>query len=72
MNSIWKKYTVTETGKISLFSTMERMKLNNLALGERVNFSILFSRNLAISAFCLSDEYELFGKKNKSLFDPLF
>lgn len=51
---------------------MERMKLNNLALGEKINFSILFSRHLAISAFCLSDDFELFGKTNKALFDPLF
>ncbi|CAD8106362.1 unnamed protein product [Paramecium primaurelia] len=72
LNSIWKKYRVTETGRISLFSTMERMKLNNLALGEKINFSILFSRHLAISAFCLSDDFELFGKTNKALFDPLF
>lgn len=65
MNSIWKKYSISETGRTSLFSTMERMKLTNLALGEKVNFSILFSRKLAEAAFCLNDDFELHGKSHK-------
>jgi hypothetical protein len=72
MNSIWKKYRVSETGRISLFSPMERLKLNNLVLSERVNFSILFSRDLAIAAFCLNDDFELHGKSHKNYFDPIF
>jgi hypothetical protein len=27
VNTIWKKYEITENGRISIFSTMERLKL---------------------------------------------
>lgn len=51
---------------------MERLKINSIALNQRINFSILMSHNLSFSAFCLNDNYELYGKPTKELFNSLF
>ena len=32
INTLWKKYQVTENGRISLFSSLERIKLVNRAI----------------------------------------
>lgn len=51
---------------------MERMKINNLALDEKINFTILISDKFALAKFCLHDNYEIWGKSKRSFFVPLF
>ncbi|CAD8182922.1 unnamed protein product [Paramecium pentaurelia] len=72
INALWKQYCITETGKISLFSNMERMKINNLALDEKINFTILISDKFVLAKYCLHDNYEIQGKSKRSFFVPLF
>ena len=61
LNALWKKYCITETGKTSIFSVMERLKMNSLCLGEKISFNMLFSEEYVLSTFCLNDSYELHG-----------
>ncbi|CAK59659.1 unnamed protein product (macronuclear) [Paramecium tetraurelia] len=72
LNAIWKQYCVTETGKISLFSNMERIKINNLALDEKINFTILISDKFVSAKYCLHDNYEIQGKSKRKFFVPIF
>ena len=43
INTIWKKYEVTENGRISIFSTMERLKLVYAAIMQSININYLIS-----------------------------
>jgi hypothetical protein len=46
LNAVWAKYQICETGKTSIFSTMERIKLINMATSEHINFNTLLSNDL--------------------------
>jgi hypothetical protein len=39
INTIWKKYEVTESGRISLFSSMERLKLTYASILQTINLN---------------------------------
>ncbi len=59
--NIWKNYIVTETGRTSHFSLMERMKLVNQIIISSMNINFLIEKGNINKIFALNDNYELFG-----------
>lgn len=72
LEAIWKNYQITENGRVSLFSCMERVKLVHKMVHNSSNFQYLIENKLVDQVFALNDEYELFGKSVQWLFEPIF
>ncbi|CAD8208434.1 unnamed protein product [Paramecium octaurelia] len=72
INTIWKKYQVSESGRISVFSIMERIKLANYLVNQAINIPYIFNKSYLEQIFGLNDQYELNGLSNKRFFqsDP--
>lgn len=69
--TIWRKYQISESGRVSNFSIMERLKLVNLMIYQTINVPYLLNGGLMSKIFALNDHYELFGKSSKVHFSQL-
>ncbi|KRX03631.1 hypothetical protein PPERSA_04183 [Pseudocohnilembus persalinus] len=67
---IWQNYTVSESGRTSLFNSMERIKLTYSTMQKAMNLSYLLNQRLICQIFPLHDKYEIQGKSVKILFEP--
>ena len=72
INAIWKKYQTTETGNVSIFHNLERIKLVNQVLNDSMNLNLLIELDFIKHIFPLNDSYELAGSSNLALFEHLF
>ena len=72
LNALWKNYQLTENGKVSLFSAMERLKLVNSTMLKAINIHHMITKEFVTKIFYLNDSYELFGERMEALFTPLF
>ena len=71
LNSIWQGYIISEKGRASLFSNMERYKLINIALNRAINVNFLVNSKFIMEVFILNDEYELSGLSRRKYFEKL-
>lgn len=69
---IWKHYINTENGRCSLFSNMERLKLVNSTILKCLNINYILNQHLIEKVFPLNDLYELNGKSNMEIVQPMF
>lgn len=67
---MWQNYIVSEGGKLSQFSNMERIKLASKSLHQAININFLLESKYIIDIFPLNEYYELFGKSRKVYFEP--
>lgn len=68
--ALWKNYQVTESGKISLFSSMERLKLAFSTVSKAIKPNFLMDNKVLKNVFALNDNFELLGQSQKRLFLP--
>lgn len=66
---VWKNYVVSENGRTSLFSQMERIKLVYSTLEKTLNVNFIIDSNFLTKIFPLNDPFELKGNSKKPLFD---
>ena len=65
LNAIWKKYVVTENGRISIFANMERIKLVYSTIMSYININYFIENEYINKIFALNDDYELRGRSMK-------
>jgi NAD+--asparagine ADP-ribosyltransferase len=59
--SVWKKYKVGENSKLSLFNSMERIKLITSTIQRSLNLDYLIQNKIIEKCYCINDNYELSG-----------
>lgn len=68
INQIWKNYVVSQTGRVSQISNMERVKLINLSIQKAANLYYLQEKDYIKQYFYMNDQFDLFGKTYKYIF----
>lgn len=69
--SIWQHYQVTESGKSSVLSPIERLKLAYQTIQNCINLNYLQSNKYIVHYYILNDPYQLQGESKSQLLQPV-